>query len=171
MAAYARGRNASIGHYGEVRAAEWRPELGLVPNHVAADVPAQNYLDGVLLQDVVTESGLIVAKRGTPVEIKTVALRKVDGDSTRRGDVHVRKHAHEWLLANAGEYIIVVYDEASSVGDVDPEEFEVHAIRMLPAGAVDGQITTWCRGGSDKIARIPWSRLMDPDRVEGGDPA
>lgn len=167
---HTRGRNVDIGHYGELRAAEWRPELALIPNHVAADIPAQNYLDGVFVRDVVTEGGYTVAPKGTPVEVKTAAFRKADGDYTRRGDVHIRRHAHKWLLEHHGEYIIVVYDEEDSTGDVDAETLDVLAMRMAPAGAVDGLITTWCRDGSKRIARVPWSRLMDTDRVERGDP-
>ena len=74
--------NAEVGHLAEVHARE-RFDVALVPDHPAADVPAQNRLDGVWLRDYTTERGDIIAAR-TPAEVKAAVLRKDDGRSTRR---------------------------------------------------------------------------------------
>jgi hypothetical protein len=154
--------NAEVGHLAELHAARWRPELALVPDHPSADVASMNYLDGVLVRPVVSHMGVTVAPAGTPVEVKAAALRKADGASVRRGDIQIRRYAHEWLVERDGEYIVVVYDD----GD---DGLVWLAERMVPARTVDALITRWCADGLSEAARIPWSRLMDAARVERGD--
>jgi len=157
-----RAQNADIGAAGETQAAAWRPELALV------DDTDDHRVDGYLVEDVVAEIGTVetvVAEEGTPVEVKTVALRKAGRrGSTRRGELHIRRENHAHLLAADGEYVIVIYD-----GDRDDvEALEWVRVVMLSARTVDCHITTWTRDrryGHD-IARVPWSRLLDTERVE-----
>lgn len=152
-----RTENHDVGLAGERYASQWRPEVGLLPDHVV------DVFDGVLVRDVVTENGLLVASKGTPVEVKAAAYRKRDGRTQRRGDVHIRRHGHEALLERDGEYVVVVYDG-------DPLAPEWLAARMVSARTVDAHVTSWCRDGRDEVARLPWSRLMDSRRVApGGD--
>jgi|GEM_PF-2314126 len=162
-----RGTNSDIGHLAERRAAEWLGDrIGLVPDR-PEDVPAQNCLDGVFLRPVVGDIAGEIIDVGTPLEVKAVAYRTTDQQTSRRGRVQIRRYAHEWLLEADGEYAVLVYDQDSLEWDDDriTDIGAWHAARLVPASVVDSLIDTWTKDGLDDVARIPWSRLMDPDRV------
>jgi hypothetical protein len=159
--------NSDIGHLAERRASAWFGDrVGLVPDR-SADVPAQNCLDGVFLRPVSGDTAGELVPAGTPLEIKAAAFRTNDQDTSRRGRIQIRRYAHEWLLERDGEYEVLVYDPESLVWEndciVDVEEWL--ARRLIPASTVDAVIETWTKDGLDDVARIPWSRLMDPERV------
>ncbi|AUV84681.1 hypothetical protein C2R22_24435 (plasmid) [Salinigranum rubrum] len=156
-----RAQNADVGAAGEQRASEWRPELALV------DDAADHRVDGHLTEDVVAEIGAVetvVAPARTPVEVKTVALRKRDGSYSRRGELHIRAANHAALLDGNGEYIVVIYE-----GDrADPDALDWVRTVMIPARTVDAHITAWCedRQYGLEIARVPWPRLLDIEQTE-----
>jgi hypothetical protein len=52
---------------------------------------------------------------GTPIELKSCALRVRDGRSRRRGRWLIRKRSHERLLREHGRYVLGVYDSAPTV--------------------------------------------------------
>jgi hypothetical protein len=172
-------RNPSIGHFGEIRAAEWLRDrgvrVGLVPDHDFADVPAQDRVDGVFLEDLCGDLAGEIVAAGTPFDAKAAAFRKADGSTTRRGDFQIRRRPHEWLLERDGEYVLLVYDDETVQwdGGVVDGVGDWLAIRLCSARTVEAHITSWVsdRDAFEDVARVPWSRLLDPDRVNraGGD--
>lgn len=167
-----RGMNSDIGHLAERRASVWLGNrVGLVPDR-PEDVPSQNCLDGMFLRPVVGNEAGTIVEAGTPLEVKAVAFRIVDQQTSRRGRVQIRRYAHEWLLKQDGEYAVLVYDQDSLEWEDDRivEVGEWFAIRLIPASTVDAVIETWNKDGLDDVARVPWSKLMDPERVATGTP-
>lgn len=162
-----RGTNSDIGHLAERRATDWLGDrIGLVPDR-PEDVPAQNCLDGVFLRPVVGDAAGEIVSAGTPLEVKAAAYRTTDQQTSRRGRIQIRRYAHEWLLEADGEYAILVYDQDTLEREDDriTDIGEWHATRLVPASTVDSLIDTWTKDGLDDVARIPWSRLMDPGRL------
>lgn len=157
-----RAQNADIGAAGEERAAAHIDALELV------DDSDEHRVDGHLVEPVVAEIGpveTVVAAAGTPVEVKTVALRKAaQRGSTRRGELHIRRENHAHLLVEDGEYAIVIYRGSRD----DVEALAWVRVVLVSARTVDCHITTWSRDrryGHD-IARMPWSRLLDEETTE-----
>lgn len=162
-----RGVNSDIGHLGECRASTWLGDrVGLVPDR-SEDVPAQNCLDGVFLRPLRGDTAGEIVPAGTPFEVKAAAFRTTDQGTSRRGRIQIRRYAHEWLLERDGEYAVLVYDPESLVWENDclVDVGQWLARRFIPASTVDAVIETWTKDGLDDVARIPWSRLMDPERV------
>lgn len=167
-----RESNSDIGYLGECRASGWLGDrVGLVPSQIE-DVAAQNCLDGVFLRPLVGDTAGEIVPAGTPLGVRTAAFRTTDQKSSRRGRVQIRRYAHEWLLENDGEYAILVYDQDSLVWEDDHivEVGDWLAARLVPASTVDAMIDTWTKDGLDNVARLPWSRMMDPDRVSPDEP-
>lgn len=175
--AHTRGPNATLGHLAELEGARWLREeqghrVGAIPDHFG-DVPAQDHPDLVYLADVATERAGTIVEKGTYVDVKAAALRVTDGASTRLGRFQVRQRAHEWLCERAGEYLLVLYDRAALVWENDDpqrcERWTGH--RLVPARTVDAVIETWTpdRQAADDVARVPWSRLIDPTEVDDGE--
>ncbi|MXR20772.1 hypothetical protein [Halobacterium bonnevillei] len=97
---------------------------------------------------------------GTPVEIKAAQRRLNSG---QRGRYFIRQRQHDRLVAEAAAYLFAVYD---------PRQQRVLALLAVPASIVDELLPAgWTAVDDDRAEegyrQLAWSRLFDPETVEG----
>ncbi|ELZ54510.1 MULTISPECIES: hypothetical protein [Halorubrum] len=101
--------------------------------------------------------GICLLESETPVEIKSSIPRLASG---QRGRFYLRREQHELLRDGGGSYLFAVYEPRPGREPV--------AMKIVPATIVDGAVTSWRSGGTDRpaCAQVSWSRIFDPSEVE-----
>lgn len=97
---------------------------------------------------------------GTPVEIKAAQRRLASG---ARGRYFIRQRQHERLVTESAAYLFAVYD---------PRTHRVLAMLAVPASIIDELLPDgWTAVAGDRAEKgyrqLAWSRLFDPETVEG----
>ncbi|MFC4449841.1 hypothetical protein [Halorussus aquaticus] len=115
--------------------------------------------------DSVIFCGINLLAKGTHVEIKSAQDRLASG---QRGRIYVRKRQHERLLEENAAYLVAVYDPRPGRNQ------RVLAMAIIPASVLDEILPDgWTSVEGDRSERgyrqLSWSRIIDPDDVEGGD--
>lgn len=109
--------------------------------------------------------GIVLVDEGVPVEIKGAQRRISNGANTCRGRYYIKRRAHDQLAEAGGVYAFVVYDPRSRLGD-DP----ILATVFVPARTVNEFVTAWSPVAGDRseqaVAKVPWSRVFDPETLE-----
>lgn len=100
-----------------------------------------------------------VANDGTPVEVKACKRRISNGSGETAGRWYLRRRAHEALLEEGGDYLLVVYDEADGSLEVLDEQ-------LVPADVVDAIVSagSWSRvrsRGEETVAKLRHSVVSD----------
>ena len=150
---------------GHDRTAFGSPEHGTVVELLMCDRDGLDYTDGEHID---------ARRDGTSVQIKACQAEHANGGGktvTGRWDAWSESLMH--LLADDGEYLLVVYDGDVDPCDVDPEEIEdyVLASRYVDADEFGAAIDpdAWHDGQrpskGDK-ARVFWTEFFDADEVE-----
>ena len=135
------------------------PELEYVGDHTARWHDAR--VNGLLEPSATVAFGdVLLLEDGTPVEIKA-AQRHLN--SGRRGRYYIRQRQHERLVDEAASYLFAVYD---------PRTRDVLAMLVVPASIIDHVLSDgWTSVAGDRAEegyrQLAWSRLIDPNRVEG----
>ncbi|WP_135807277.1 hypothetical protein [Halorussus marinus] len=128
------------------------------------DAQADSLLDPTTT-DVVIFRGINLIAKGTHVEIKSAQIRLASG---ARGRIFIRERQHERLLDEDAAYLVAVYDPHPGRNQ------HVLAMAVIPASLLDEVLPEgWTTVEGDRSERgyrqLAWSRIIDPDDIEGGD--
>lgn len=99
---------------------------------------------------------------GTPVEVKACRETISNGDAYgTAGRWYLRQRAHEELVAQGGDYLLVVYRETSD------DDLEVVREELVPATIVGSLVSTWTDVARDGEAVAKLShRVLEAPEVE-----
>jgi len=115
--------------------------------------------------------GIAVIEPGTVVEIKAASAARSNGTRDTPGHWYIKRDAHERLLADAGVYLLVVYDPRPST--------PVVARVVIPASLLDEHLSGRWYDVDDpgrtesEVVQLSWTTLIDRDDVDspGGESA
>jgi hypothetical protein len=112
--------------------------------------------------------GVCLLEADTPVEIKSaqVWISRGYNAGRQRGRFYIKRRAHEKLREARGAYVFAVYEPGT--------EDAIRALLVVPAAVLDDVLEErWSTVDHDRseqsVAKVTWTHVIDPPRVEERD--
>ncbi|AGC65569.1 hypothetical protein K745_gp44 [Haloarcula hispanica virus PH1] len=143
------------------------PEHGAVVELLMCEHLGLTFVDGVSVDARTSE--------GEPVQIKACQLEHANGgDETVPGRWDAWSETLLHLLADDGQYLLVVYDGEMDPSEVSPDDLDDYILAWRFVSAVDfgGLIDpdAWHDGGrpsKGRKGRVFWTDVFDREKLEG----